>query len=110
MEAVRRDAAVRVAFARPGTKPKRAQAGRAARVARRKNPGNETAAHVIASTASRSGPLKAVSFDSAPASPFNGACVDALVEAAAGRVVQLYRTPLLSQEALKTLLAKVRSV
>ena len=109
MEAVRRDAAVRVAFARPGTKPKRAQAGRAARVARRKNPGNETAAHVIASTA-RSGPLKAVSFDSAPASPFNGACVDALVEADAGRVVQLYRTPLLSQEALKTLLAKVRSV
>ena len=41
-------------------------------------------------------------------SRFNSDCVDVLVGATSGKVVQLYRTPLLSEEALKTLLDRAQ--
>ncbi|QDZ18995.1 phosphoribosylformylglycinamidine synthase [Chloropicon primus] len=52
---------------------------------------------------------RAVSFGTEGRSGVAPATLDALISAPAGRVFQLYRTPLLSGEALKTLLAKARA-
>ena len=63
------------------------------------------------------GPRASLSFDkqgsestdlSRGGSRFNPDCVDVLVGATSGKVVQLYRTPLLSEEALKTLLDRAQ--